>query len=403
MIIHPARNILLVSCVGVLLAVLFLPAKTSAAGNIIANPSLEIQGGGGNPADWFRGKWGTNTALFEYPVVGRNDSRAARVALSDRTSGDAKWYFKEVLVSPGALYDFSDWYRSDIPNFVTVQFRRSDGSFTYLDIAFPASSSEWQKVSAKFKVPSGVTRLTIFHLIKQNGWIETDDFSLVEASAPTLDKEIVSLTFDDGWKTTYQNAIPLLNKAGFKNTNYVITGRFSFPAYINEEEALSLQNDGHEVASHSRTHRDLATLTNQEQESEIRGSRDDLFDIGIHEVNSFSYPFGSYTSSIQTITRQAGYITARATPNGTNDPGTTDLYALKRRSVEIQTTFQDVKGWIDEAHAAHTWLIIVFHRVDDSKTQYSITPAVFEEIVDYLLSSSVRVLTVTQALEIFPH
>src|SRR3989338_11425563 len=34
-------------------------------------------------------------------------------------------------------------------------------------------------------------------------------------------KSIVSLTFDDGWKEIYENAIPILDQAHIKSTHYV--------------------------------------------------------------------------------------------------------------------------------------------------------------------------------------
>ncbi|MDP3963891.1 MAG: hypothetical protein Q8Q39_05345, partial [bacterium] len=71
-------------------------AHAALGPNRIANPSLETAATSEDPQGWFRGRWGTNTAVFTYPVAGLEGARAARVALTSRTSGDAKWYFADV-------------------------------------------------------------------------------------------------------------------------------------------------------------------------------------------------------------------------------------------------------------------------------------------------------------------
>ncbi|MBX4210731.1 hypothetical protein KW783_02040, partial [Candidatus Parcubacteria bacterium] len=54
--------------------------------NLIRNPQLEAGDGSGNPTDWFRGRWGTNTAQFSYPVTGQSGN-AAQVMVSSYSSG----------------------------------------------------------------------------------------------------------------------------------------------------------------------------------------------------------------------------------------------------------------------------------------------------------------------------
>src|SRR3989344_1131482 len=78
---------------------LFSSGSVHAATNLIANPSLEIQSGV-LPLSWQSSSWGTNNAVFTYPVAGPGGTsdKAARVALTSYTTGDAKWYFNDVAV-----------------------------------------------------------------------------------------------------------------------------------------------------------------------------------------------------------------------------------------------------------------------------------------------------------------
>lgn len=63
---------------------------------------------GTQPIGWQKDKWGENTTTFAYLNTGYTGSRSVKVTISKYTSGDAKWYFNPIPVSPNASYNFSD-------------------------------------------------------------------------------------------------------------------------------------------------------------------------------------------------------------------------------------------------------------------------------------------------------
>ena len=92
--------------------------------NLISNPSLETASSNPNlPLGWSKGGWGTNTRIFTYPVAAQDGASAAKVEMTSYTNGDAKWYFNNIPVTPGQTYTFSNWYQSNIPSYVAVQFK----------------------------------------------------------------------------------------------------------------------------------------------------------------------------------------------------------------------------------------------------------------------------------------
>lgn len=375
-------------------------SSAQAAINLVPNPSLENATTTSLPQSWNKGRWGTNAAIFTYPVTGYNNTRAAKVELTQRTSGDAKWYFQEVAISPNTKYTFSDYYISDVTSHITIQYRLTDNSFRYVDIAHPPASNLWEQATATFTTPSNTQALTIFHLINSVGTLIVDEYSLTKDPA-TTPLGLVTLNFDDGWKTTHNNTIPILNAAGFKSTQYIITGRFHFPAYVTQDQVLAMHNQGHEIGAHTRTHRDLTTLSQTEMQSEIAGSKSDLENLGI-TVKTFAYPFGAYNSATDTVVRRAGFSGAR-TSNGGFNTSNSNRYFLARQPVEANTTFAQIKSWIDDSAQNETWLVLVFHRVDTNGTQYAITPALFKQIVDYLKQKSSKVVTTAEAIDLlFP-
>lgn len=216
-----------------------------------------------------------------------------------------------------------------------------------------------------------------------------------------MTRGLVTISIDDGWRSTYRNAIPILDAAGLRSTNYIITGRFDHPDYVSRTEVLSLQSKGHEVGSHTRSHLDLTSMSEPELESEIAGSRDDLYAIGIHSVSSFAYPFGIYNGAVVEKVRRANFLSARSVIPGYNFPGAS-RYLLKRQNLGGSITIAELTRMVDTAISEQGWLIFMAHRIDSTVSEFSITPALFQELVNYLLATKVRVVTVTEGVSMTP-
>jgi len=150
----------------------------SATASAIPNPSLETVGTNGDPQSWFRGGWGTNNRTFTYPVTGVAGARAARISVTTFTSGDAKWYFSDVAVTPGTAYTVTHRYRSDAPTDLYVRYQTPAGAFQYAFLkALPLSASAWVQDTSSFTVPAGIASFTLFHNLSAVGYLEIDDFT----------------------------------------------------------------------------------------------------------------------------------------------------------------------------------------------------------------------------------
>jgi peptidoglycan/xylan/chitin deacetylase (PgdA/CDA1 family) len=370
------------------------------ASNLIKNPSFEGAASNGLPEFWVRGRWGTNTAEFTFPVPGHSGANGARVALTSRTSGDAKWAPQEVPTSAGESYTFSDFYRSDVQTYLTVEFRHTDGSRSYRDLGTLTPSDTWRNFTGTFTVPANTAGLTVFHIIKNVGYLEVDSYSLRRTTANTdrFSRGLVSIHFDDGTRSSYDIALPILDAAGMKSTHFITTDYLkpTFPGYIKPNEVRDIRARGHEIGAHSRSHPDLTALSVEEARSEIAGSRQDLLALSISPISFFAYPFGAYNAQVKQLVLEAGHIGARSSDGGYN-LRTTDKLAIKRQPMTNTTTFAHVKGYIDTALAEKTWVVLLFHEVNTSGRQYSVTPALFEQIVDYLEQKGVTPVTMSEA------
>jgi peptidoglycan/xylan/chitin deacetylase (PgdA/CDA1 family) len=206
---------------------------------------------------------------------------------------------------------------------------------------------------------------------------------------------LITFSFDDGWRSTYENAFPVLERSGFKATAYIITGRFENRLYVGRSEVHSLASRGHEIGSHTVSHSDLTTLPLAQTERELRDSRDELLKLGVGSVSSFAYPFGGYDERITKAVRDAGYLSARSVKRGYNTKGT-DRYSLQVQNLGGPLTIPEVRNWIDQTLNTGTWLILMIHHVDETVSEFSVTPSFFQEVVNYVSSKRVKVVTVSE-------
>ena len=136
-----------------------------------------------------------------------------------------------------------------------------------------------------------------------------------------VDKPFVCITFDDGYRDNYTNALPILKKEQVPFAVYATTGfvdnKQSMWWYPNERLGLSrdeLLNLAAEplctIGAHTITHPKLENLSVQEQRVEIKQSKQDLERLLGHSVNHFSYPHGSYNDDTIGIIKECGFRTA---------------------------------------------------------------------------------------------
>ncbi|MFZ1075284.1 MAG: polysaccharide deacetylase family protein [Minisyncoccia bacterium] len=152
--------------------------------NLILNPTFAIASASNSsiPQNWSQGGWGTNTAVFSYPVAGHTDGTAAKVQITSYASGDAKWVFDKVAVTPGHTYTYSDSYESNIASQLAVEYLSTTGVYSYAGFtALPASASSWGTGTVTFTAPAGTASVRVFHLIAGIGTFTIDDASLTDS------------------------------------------------------------------------------------------------------------------------------------------------------------------------------------------------------------------------------
>ncbi len=373
---------------------------------LIPNPSVETVDSQNpqQPQSWAPSNWGTNTPSFSYLQTGHSGSRSIKLVVSNYSDGDAKWYYTPQPVIAGAQYQFSDYYQSNITSRVVVWVVKADGTDAYVSLhpAGATANGQWQLYSDKFAMPFGAVTASVFHLLDRNGSLTTDDFSLQPITYQGFNRGLASINFDDGWKTAYTNALPLSQQYGFHSTQFLVTSFLNTPDYLTTAQAQSLFQAGNEIGSHTVHHYDLTTLSSQQVTSELSQAKQTLENIFGVPITNFASPYGAYDSSVITQIRSY-YGSHRSTDTNFNAKNNFDVYNIKTQIITNTTSAAEVDSWVNSAKTNKTWLVLVYHQVDNSGDQFSTTPTQLNAQFQKIQQSGLAVKTMKDALaEILP-
>jgi hypothetical protein len=98
--------------------------------------------------------------------------------------------------------------------------------------------------------------------------IDSSQSSLVNNSSTAVsnnkNNKVVVLTFDDGLKSQYTNAKPILDIFGYKASFSIICEDVGKADHMSWQEINKLEEEGHDIGAHTITHRSLTEIPPEE-------------------------------------------------------------------------------------------------------------------------------------------
>jgi peptidoglycan/xylan/chitin deacetylase (PgdA/CDA1 family) len=139
----------------------------------------------------------------------------------------------------------------------------------------------------------------------------------------------VVLSFDDGYRSDYTQALPALRAEHWPGV-LNLEVRNTQPVWgLRPGSVRALQGAGWEIDAHTITHPDLTKISSAQRWTEIAGSRRILQrEFGV-PVDFFCYPSGRYDAAVVRDVQRAGYLAATTTRYGLARPSQ-GLYTLDR-------------------------------------------------------------------------
>jgi peptidoglycan/xylan/chitin deacetylase (PgdA/CDA1 family) len=162
-----------------------------------------------------------------------------------------------------------------------------------------------------------------------------------QKGTPLPDKPVM-ITFDDGWRTQYSKAWPLLRKYGFKATFFINPQPVSqaYKAYMNRDMVVELAKAGNDIESHTWKH---SRLTRKREQTAAQFQKETLS--ALTNANSWirkvvgqqpvaiAYPYGVYDLETIGFVSAAGYKVGFTVDESVSDARKWDRYQLRRFTI----------------------------------------------------------------------
>jgi peptidoglycan/xylan/chitin deacetylase (PgdA/CDA1 family) len=197
-------------------------------------------------------------------------------------------------------------------------------------------------ITAEFSLPAEV-------FTRQLDWLERRGyttlsfdglFAILDGSRPRPQRPVI-ITFDDGYESFAELAVPALLERGMTATVFVVAGEVG--GYNRWDEAHGVVRRrlmdaaaihaalgrGFEIGAHGFRHRDLTACSESEAAEETVVARDRLCQRFGTSVDVFAFPYGLHTPREKAILRQCGYRGAVSIFSSSRTV-TGDRYAMRR-------------------------------------------------------------------------
>ncbi len=120
------------------------------------------------------------------------------------------------------------------------------------------------------------------------------------------DKKQIALSFDAAWgNEDTQKILEILKKHDIKVTFFMTGGWVeSYP-----DDVKSIFEAGHDLGNHSENHKDMPTLSDEQQTEELMKVHNKVKDLTGYEMFLFRPPYGSYNNNLVLNAKKIGYYT----------------------------------------------------------------------------------------------
>lgn len=212
----------------------------------------------------------------------------------------------------------------------------------------------------------------------------------------------ILVTFDDGWKTVYENAFPVMKELGIPGTIYAIPGFHSNPNsplhhdFCTPEQLKEMKEAGWTIGNHTWGHDYYIDHghTIESYVTRVRLASNWLKEQGFgDDANYFCFPAGQFDQEIIQALKEFGIKTARpSTRRGINPHDIDTFYETSTRNFSFQMSLQTGKNWIDYAIDSGGTTFLQFHQIplDDTTSNGNENPYIawskdkFEALMYYI-------------------
>lgn len=196
-------------------------------------------------------------------------------------------------------------------------------------------------------------KINIIEFEKQMDYLAAHNYSVISLSellaglrTCQLPPKPIAITIDDGFKSTYTLAYPVLKKYNFPTTLFIYTNFIEKNnGSLTWEEIREMASHNIEIGSHTLSHCNLLKYKkNENYETYLARIKKEIFlskeileaKIGV-KIKYFAYPYGVYDPTTKNLVIQAGYE-GILNANSMNNTLATNPFSLNRQIIFGQSS-----------------------------------------------------------------
>ena len=173
------------------------------------------------------------------------------------------------------------------------------------------------------------TNISLEHFEKHLSYLKANDFEVLNFGAavdyinkPDLPykENVVCITVDDGYKTFYQNALPLLKQYGFSATVFINSESVGGGTYMDWEELKQIHEQGIEIGNHSHSHAYFVNISENERieqfKSDVQICQEEMEKHLGFTPDLFAYPYGEFDAGMKSVLKSMKFKAAAAQNSG---------------------------------------------------------------------------------------
>jgi len=233
-------------------------------------------------------------------------------------------------------------------------------------------------------VPDEFERQMRYLYFKEYRVLSLDAFVKKVENKGRLHHRTVIITIDDGFKSAYTYAFPILKRYNFKATVFLIADLINKTnewlqkkgeptcEMLSEDQIKEMAEYGIDFGAHTCTHPDLTRIPPEVAKREIFESKRKIENLLETSIISFCYPYGNFNDTIKQMVIEAGFKCACAAHGHTKADGY-DLFSLERivmlpgDSIEFRLKISGYYSWLINLHLPSIGLIAYFRRKHTKK------------------------------------
>lgn len=136
-------------------------------------------------------------------------------------------------------------------------------------------------------------------------WLTSSEFEAILDAV--IGREDVRLTFDDGYVSDIEVALPALEARNLSATFFVVAARLGKPGHLSASDLVDLSGAGMTIGLHGMSHRSWRGLDDSGVHAELIRARKRLEEIVGRPVTQAACPFGAYDRRVLRRLRALGY------------------------------------------------------------------------------------------------